>query len=1100
MKKKIVSSFFACVLAFTMLCTGVVPAEELTSGDDGFRQEGLLLLEEEDFSEALMAEDAAPDEVSQNPDLIVEEEESMLLPEETEELTLEEEAADPAEADSPEEELIAVEEETEEAGVSGSCGANLTWELQGSKLLIRGSGRMNDYQMKVENGTESTTAPWFRYNGRISEIDIGEDVTYIGSYAFAFMTNIDYNGISSALTFSMGTGAYAYSSVKEVIVFPGLKEIPRRAYTGCDKLQNIMIQGGVETIGASAFEECENLEQIWFHGGSDPNYALKTISAGAFGECSSLSEIILDNGVTGRLPESLQTIEACAFQDCTALKTLEIPDTVTRLGADVFRDCTSLTDITLPSGLKDISPELLKGCRSLKSVLIPDTVTRIQYMAFQDCKALQEVAVPESVKAIETNTFKDAGLKKVVFYGNAPELFASDEYIVRHGNEDPDLQHIFTGCTADGYYPVKNATWTADIRKKMGGNITWKTGSYTGTCGKNLTYELFEDGALYIKGTGEMYHYSAESPAPYTKHGVTIKKVFFSSGASTIGKSAFENQTGLTQVSVPGTVQEIFSRAFYGCKNLRTVSLSQGLLEVGSRSFSGCTSLEELQLPASIRDIYSYAFENCSALKKLVLPAIEKIAAGTCYGCKGLESLDIPMTIKVVEKNAFYNCAPKYCRYRGYALAAIGFLNEAAITGYENLPHITQYDYTEDDVPEIYQSHPWIITKQPAVLSAVNETEGIRITWAACGWDPVNEKDQYVIYRSCRDDNYSKRERLGTVPSSSTTFLDKKAVSGKSYRYSVTTQKYFEGNGTHQAWLHDQSKYQFMALSRIGTPVVSSVENLRDNIIVRWNKISGASGYRILRKEAKETAPLGSYGPAGSYVQIGSVSGDNLLYFKDTTAKAGVKYTYTVRAVLGNTLGAYYKTGKTIVRLLVPSITRLDNNAAGIGVCWQPSTGATGYAVLRLEGKNWKTIAKVEGNKTTYYTDPEVKSGFDKVYTYSVRARRDGSVGSYSTVGKSLYRLKNTSITKLTNLAGRQLKVEWLKVGVANGYKIEYALTKDFKVYGSVESPYKNTLQYTLKNLALNKIYYVRIRPYKLVDGVKHYGIYSGVKMIKITR
>ena len=61
------------------------------------------------------------------------------------------------------------------AQVGGETGA-LTWSLEGGVLTITGTGEMPDYGYGG--------APWYEYKESISTIDIGSNVTSIGSYAF----------------------------------------------------------------------------------------------------------------------------------------------------------------------------------------------------------------------------------------------------------------------------------------------------------------------------------------------------------------------------------------------------------------------------------------------------------------------------------------------------------------------------------------------------------------------------------------------------------------------------------------------------------------------------------------------------------------------------------------------------------------------------------------------------------------------------------------------------------------------------------------------------------------------------------------------------
>ena len=64
------------------------------------------------------------------------------------------------------------------ADESGKCGDNLTWQQNGSKITISGTGAMYDY-------SEENPAPWSSISTMIFDLIIEEGVTTIGNYAFA---------------------------------------------------------------------------------------------------------------------------------------------------------------------------------------------------------------------------------------------------------------------------------------------------------------------------------------------------------------------------------------------------------------------------------------------------------------------------------------------------------------------------------------------------------------------------------------------------------------------------------------------------------------------------------------------------------------------------------------------------------------------------------------------------------------------------------------------------------------------------------------------------------------------------------------------------
>lgn len=95
---------------------------------------------------------------------------------------------------------------------------------------------------------------------------------------------------------------------------------------------------------------------------------------------------------------------------------------------------------------------------------------------------------------------------------------------------------------------------------------------------------------------------------------VDITKVYLLDGLITVEERAFENCTGLVEITVPETVTRIGENAFSGCEKLEKLVLNEGLREIGAGAFAGCASLREVVIPASVTKIDETAFEDCENL------------------------------------------------------------------------------------------------------------------------------------------------------------------------------------------------------------------------------------------------------------------------------------------------------------------------------------------------------------------------------------------------------------------------------------------------------------------------------------------------------
>ena len=119
-----------------------------------------------------------------------------------------------------------------EAATSGKCGDNVNWELQGTKLVITGSGDMYEFETIA-------AAPWNAQRSVVSAVEIGEGVTSVAPCGFANMSKMTSVSIPSTATY-----------------------IGRIAFSNCSSLTSVDIPAGVEFLGKGAFKNCTSLQSV----------------------------------------------------------------------------------------------------------------------------------------------------------------------------------------------------------------------------------------------------------------------------------------------------------------------------------------------------------------------------------------------------------------------------------------------------------------------------------------------------------------------------------------------------------------------------------------------------------------------------------------------------------------------------------------------------------------------------------------------------------------------------------------------------------------------------------------------------------------------
>lgn len=351
---------------------------------------------------------------------------------------------------------------------SGTCGSNLTWELDESgTLYVRGTGEMDDY---LRYSSFGSPPPWD--SRKIKNIVVENGVTSIGNEAFSECDNLNNVSLPKSIT-RIGGAAFVYSLGLTHISIPDkVTCIEGGAFAGCENLSSISIPDSVTTIEWNAFSYCYNLKDITIP--DNVTY----IGDNAFAYCKSLTTISLPAGVTRiedgifcccynlsdiKILGKITYIGSHSFTG-TNLSSFVIPSGITIIKNGAFSDCKNLNNISIPKGVTIIEDDAFLRCKSLRNVTIPNTVTRIDGYAFMDCTNLTNITLPGSLTSIGNQVFDGCkNLQGIYFSGNVPSFSES----------------CFYNVTTTVYYPASNTTWTEDVRSDYGGTITWTT--YDGT-------------------------------------------------------------------------------------------------------------------------------------------------------------------------------------------------------------------------------------------------------------------------------------------------------------------------------------------------------------------------------------------------------------------------------------------------------------------------------------------------------------------------------------------------------------------------------------------------------------------------------------------
>lgn len=120
-------------------------------------------------------------------------------------------------------------------------------------------------------------------------------------------------------------------------------------------------------------------------------------------------------------------------------------------------------------------------------------------------------------------------------------------------------------------------------------------------------------------------------------------------------------------------------------------------------------------------------------------------------------------------------------------------------------------------------------------------------------------------------------------------------------------------------------------------------------------------------------------------------------------------------------------------------------------------------------------------------------SNYQNDYSYT-----DSSVTKNQTTVKPKAYESEAKIKKFKRKKG-EIVVYWMPVYKVSGYQIQYSTSKSFKKNRTKKHTVKNGeyKSFHLNGLKRKKKYYIRIRAYKALNGVKYYGPWSKKKAVK---
>ena len=585
------------------------------------------------------------------------------------------------------------------AGAERTCGENLTWRLEGKRLIISGTGRMDNFIEPYEPAAGTLShAPWNEYSDQIREVVIEDGVTSVGNYAFSYLGGITSVSLPDSLV-SIGKWAFTGCSITEIRIPDSVMEIKESAFALCEELESITLSNILQEIEFGTFQSCTNLKNVTLPA------SVKIIGDDAFLNCESLEEIDLS---------SVSHIDGLAvFVNCTSLKNIIVTkdsaveqycvqnhlpytagerpeaasanedicghgltwklenETLTISGSGAMADFRENEGVQKPylwytvpgttapwDGLKFRSLVIEEGVTSigdyafnchteLVDVSLPDTLKSIGDYAFCYCENMADFVFPDGIEVIGTSAFGDCrGLKNIILPEALTEIkfgafqcCNAVEKVILQDNVKIITESAFYGC-----FGMKEINLPASLTRIDDGALA--------SC--DSLKQVVVDKDSYA----EKFCISAGLPYTYAQEPV----IFGNEGRDSLG---WKLENGTLTISGTGKMDDYMrmmggsqqTSAPWDGQKITQVVVEPGVTSIGAFAFWGCSQLKTVVLPDTVTAIGKFAFENCALLREITLPeGVTVIGKKAFSQCSSLKTITLPASVGSIGDDAFDGC------------------------------------------------------------------------------------------------------------------------------------------------------------------------------------------------------------------------------------------------------------------------------------------------------------------------------------------------------------------------------------------------------------------------------------------------------------
>lgn len=314
--------------------------------------------------------------------------------------------------------------------------------------------------------------------------------------------------------------------------------------------------------------------------------------------------------------------------------------------------------------------------------------------------------------------------------------------------------------------------------------------------------------------------------------------------------------------------------------------------------------------------------------------------------------------------------------------------------------------------------------------------------------------------------------------------------------YTVTYQNN-SGIGTATVNVFGAGVYDgYINLTKTFNIVPDTVQNMQiskagtNTVDLSWSPVSGADGYTVQILKNGKWVSVGNF--VGTSAQISGLLPGSVNYVHIAAYASSNGKTY-----IGN-----YNTAvkiETTVGAINPRVSAYANNF--VTLTWDKQTAANGYEVFKYNASSKKYVLYKNITNPNTNTCKVTGLASNNKYSFKVRAYQiDDSEKTYApfgTVVSQYTSIAKSNLNSAKSTSKKKIKASWSKVGGASGYQVMWSTYKNFSKNYKTKSVKAKYSSKTVTTAQSKRVYYVRVRAYKIVSGKKVYSQWSNTKKVK---